>query len=68
MPDPVPALDLVPTTPVALAALMYEAHIPGLWDALVRRVGDRDVAARLWWQAADLLETHHPIPRKGVRP
>jgi hypothetical protein len=57
----------VPTNPRALAALIADEHVPDLFPALVAQLGgDRDAAATLWWQAADLLEQHYPIPRRAV--
>ena len=61
------AVDIVPTTPQALAALIWERHTPSLWSALVRQLGTQR-AAEVWWQAADLLEGKNiPIPRDPTR-
>ncbi len=57
--------DLIPTTAPELATLIYADYTPDLFASLVRRLGDRDTAVRLWWEAADLLERHYPIPRSA---
>lgn len=57
----------VPTNPRALAALIADHHTPDLFAALAAQVG-RSHAVELWWQAADLLERHFPIPRAAHGP
>ncbi len=54
--------DLIPVDAPSLAKLIYTTFTPDLLTSLTRRVG-RDEAVRLWWEAADLLERHYPIPR-----
>lgn len=63
MSNPHPSTDLIPTSAPELATLIYTRHTPDLFASLVTRLGDRDAAVRLWWEAADLLERHYPIPR-----
>ncbi len=65
MSDPRPSTDLVPTSAPELATLIYDRYTPDLFGSLVARLGDREAAVRLWWEAADLLERHFPVPRSA---
>lgn len=58
----------LPTTPEALADLMYRTHVPDLVDRLTYQMGSPDRAARLFWAAAELLETRYPIRVPDLRP